>query len=288
MGNLKLVIGSKSGQMCNRLFAFSHFIANAIEYGYELHNPNFDDYCSYFKSTARDDFGSYPITVRDNEFSFFRRRKPADRIPVWANCLYLSPYHKVLASEEEYDLRGDNFSKLLDSNRIIVAYGWLFRDYYGFNKYAALLKKFFEPVEEYSERVAELIAPCRKRGSILVGVHIRRGDYKFFAGGRYYYDDSVYCSKMKQMKNLLNEQGKDVSFLICSNEENRGKFNGMDTFPGTGHFVEDLYSLSECDYLIGPPSTYSMWASFYGNVPLLHIKESAQNICLSDFSVIKV
>jgi hypothetical protein len=35
-----------------------------------------------------------------------------------------------------------------------------------------------------------------------------------------------------------------------------------------GSAVEDLYSLARCDYLLGPPSTFSLWASFYGNVPL--------------------
>ena len=287
MSNVKLVIGTKSGKLCNRLFAFSHFIANAIEYGYELYNPNFDEYCSYFKSTSRDDFGDYPITVKDKKFNFFRRLKPTSSMPIWAKFLDLSPFYKILATKEKYDLRSDAFTKLLESNKNIIIYGWKFRDYDGFNKHAALLKKFFEPVEEYSRKVAEVIASCRKRKSTLVGIHIRRGDYKLFVGGRYYYDDSVYFSKMQQMKELLNKQGQDVSFLVCSNEPHRSRFKGMETFLSTGHFIEDLYSLAECDYLIGPPSTYSMWASFYGNVPLLMIKEPTQNMCLSDFRVIK-
>ena len=48
--------------------------------------------------------------------------------------------------------------------------------------------------------------------------------------------------------------------------------------------IEDLYALSICDYILGPPSTFSMWASFYGGVPLRFIKHSNDKIFLREFS----
>lgn len=48
-------------------------------------------------------------------------------------------------------------------------------------------------------------------------------------------------------------------------------FAGFQATFGSGDTVEDLYALAECDYLIGPPSTFTVWASFYGNVPLCHV-----------------
>ncbi|MCS6783545.1 MAG: hypothetical protein NZ482_10320, partial [Gloeomargarita sp. SKYG98] len=45
-------------------------------------------------------------------------------------------------------------------------------------------------------------------------------------------------------------------------------FSGLPVHWGTGHIIEDLYGLAECDYLIATPSTYSGWASFYGQVPI--------------------
>jgi Glycosyl transferase family 11 len=283
--NSKLIIGSKSGQLCNRLFAFSHFIVNAIEHNYELYNPNFDEYCNYFKATSTDDFDNYSITSKNSPFNHLKRKNPTDDIPLWANAFYLSPFHKILTSRAEYDLDSNDFTKILDRNKLIIAYGWLFRDHRCFKKYASLLKKFFEPVKEHSEKVTETIASCREKKTTLVGIHIRRGDYKSFAEGRYYYDDSVYLSKMQQTKEILNGQGQDVTFLICSNEPIKNSFDSMDTFLSTGHFIEDLYSLANCDYLIGPPSTYSMWASFYGDVPLFQIKDSFHQVCLKNFQI---
>jgi hypothetical protein len=45
---------------------------------------------------------------------------------------------------------------------------------------------------------------------------------------------------------------------------------------GPGHFIEDLYALASCDYIIGPPSTFSQWASFYGNVPRYMVNYKAE------------
>ena len=32
--------------------------------------------------------------------------------------------------------------------------------------------------------------------------------------------------------------------------------------------MDDLYSLAQVDLLVGPPSTFTGWASFYGSVPI--------------------
>ena len=40
-----------------------------------------------------------------------------------------------------------------------------------------------------------------------------------------------------------------------------------------GYPVENLYSLSKCDFLVGPPSSYIGWSAFYANKPLLTIED---------------
>ncbi|HAX17707.1 MAG TPA: hypothetical protein DCY00_03825 [Actinobacteria bacterium] len=52
------------------------------------------------------------------------------------------------------------------------------------------------------------------------------------------------------------------------------------------HFIEDLYSLALCDYIFGPPSTFSMWASFYGEVPLRFITNPDTDLSLDKFKKI--
>jgi len=61
-------------------------------------------------------------------------------------------------------------------------------------------------------------------------------------------------------------------------------FTGIKTHFGTGHFIEDLYTLASCDYIIGPPSTFTMWASFYGRVPLYKIIDRNKLQEIDDFT----
>jgi hypothetical protein len=69
------------------------------------------------------------------------------------------------------------------------------------------------------------------------------------------------------MQHLVAEHaGRKVHFLICSNETiPADQLTGLSYSFGLGDLIEDLYNLSECNYNAGPPSTFSMWASFYGD-----------------------
>jgi hypothetical protein len=122
---------------------------------------------------------------------------------------------------------------------------------------------------------------------IVVGVHIRRGDYVNFRGGLFYYELGVYLEFMSKVRRLL--RNKEVGFLICSNEPvASATFSNFNAHLGPNDLIEDMYSLARCDYLIGPPSTYTMWASYYGGVPALQIMDPVSDPTLADFVVSKL
>lgn len=89
------------------------------------------------------------------------------------------------------------------------------------------------------------------------------------------------------MSKIADIFGKEeTAFVICSNEEiDLSSFNELNVFKGQGHFVADLHSLSLCDYIAGPPSTFSMWASFYGQKPLWQIENARQNPAVESFAI---
>lgn len=71
---------------------------------------------------------------------------------------------------------------------------------------------------------------------------------------------------MDRMVNQLS--GKKVGFLVCSNAtQPADAFTGLVWHNGLGTEIGDLIALASCDYNIGPASTYSEWASLYGDVP---------------------
>jgi hypothetical protein len=117
-----------------------------------------------------------------------------------------------------------------------------------------------------------------------VGVHIRKGDYANFKNGIYFFTNETYLEKMKTIVDLFKD--KKVGFLLCSNEAvDLSAFQGLTTFNSSGQFIEDIYSLAQCDCIIGPPSTFSKWACFYGQVPLCSFTKD-QQIQPDDFTLI--
>jgi len=95
----------------------------------------------------------------------------------------------------------------------------------------------------------------------------------------------TYFSVMKQMSLIFPDS--KIHFLICSNDDIKlENFEGFHVIRGLGHELEDMYSLAYCDYIIGPPSTYTGWASFYGKTPLYSIESIENTISLKKFRLV--
>ena len=93
---------------------------------------------------------------------------------------------------------------------------------------------------------------------------------------------------MLRVKKLY--EGMRVGFFISSNED-----FSLDIFEGCSCWrfgkepsgaVLDLYTLSLCDRIIGPFSSYSRWASFIGEVPLCFAESKKQQFTEEGFSKI--
>jgi hypothetical protein len=102
-------------------------------------------------------------------------------------------------------------------------------------------------------------------------------------GGRYFYELADYARIMGDLGKRL-PSGR-VCFVVCSNEPvNLKEFGNVAAVSGIGGVLDDVLTLAACDFVIGPPSTYSAWASFYGRVPRCEILEATQEIRLEDFA----
>ena len=153
-----------------------------------------------------------------------------------------------------------------------------------FIKQRIFIRSIIEPEYTSKNLAQERINLLRKNFEIIVAVHIRRGDYKTFLDGKYYFDDKVYLDKMKQIANILKPF--NVVFAIFSNEkiELNNYPNVNVSFSNLNSPIGDLWGISMCDYIIGPLSTFSMWASFWKNVPLLFIDNNTFISSMNDFS----
>ena len=291
-----VIITDKYGNLGlgNRLFLFAHFIANAIEFDYKISYPGFYEYAQYFIGTRSSFFCSYPAKT-----SLIRSCNPAQYfvtsgINVFTTCsrklkLQLPDINVFDISsmgdfEGDYNLDAQSFIESRKASRVLFVKGWTFRAELSAKKHADLVRLFFTPVDTYASRISSLIKSARKGCDLLVGVHIRQGDYKIWLNGTYYYSTSDYVNIMRSAEGLWG--GARVRYLICSNEkQDECLFEGLDYVMGNADQLEDMYAFASCDYLIGPPSTYTMWASFYGSVPLFVIETLDTAITLKGFKL---
>jgi hypothetical protein len=273
-----ITIAGKPGQLGNMLFLFANFLACAAEHDLKVTNPAFDDYAQYFKTTSRDFFCRYP--ARESRFRGSRRTRRlfflfnyyATRLLVRGRIETALLRALAIDWEEVVRLDGPEFLETARRTRLLFVQGWQFRDETNFTPHADKIRAYFEPLDIFQHNVDAVIESARAGCDLLVGVHIRHGDYRQYLDGKYFYEVEEYARLMERVERMYPE--KKVGFLICSNaKQSEADFARFNFTFGNDHLIEDMYSFARCDLLLGPPSTYTLWASFYGHVPLYMIKD---------------
>lgn len=269
-----MIACSKEGQLCNRLFHFSHFIANSLENRLELRYPFFEEYVGLFNKNLIDDLAKDNIYINTPLVIKYSLHLIARIIP---KPLQSTPFYQVIRSQNTIDLNNPIIIRNAKS-KTVLAFGWLFRDPENFQKWESKLRALFAFPPEINLATMQKIAQFKKprANPIVVGVHIRRGDYEHYLNGKYFYANEVYLEKMQQIEALLSKHGEQIVFLISSNDRkllsSSALFAKSNIHILDGNEVEDLCALSYCDYIIGPPSSFTLWASFMGKAPLQFIK----------------
>lgn len=272
----------------NQLLISSHFLVNALEHDYQLAIPSFRAHYPFFEGTAGQRVASfgwmpvqlYPGTAVANVLYGTLQWQWGEALLRRLPWLPRSLGTPILddSGPDDIDLNSPRYLGQARHTRTLLINGWQFRDKLNFAKHGDLLRQFFRPIRPHREAVAQVLATNREHADVLVGVHIRRGDYAGWYGGAFLYDNATYVRAMRGVLALFPPKTR-VRFLLFSNESIvAADFAEFDTGRSTNHPVEDLYAMAGCDYIVGPLSTYSMWASFYGRVPLCHLHRPDQSI----------
>ncbi|WP_443939048.1 alpha-1,2-fucosyltransferase [Pedobacter sp. MW01-1-1] len=284
-----VIINSQNAQLANRLWGFSTFIANSIEHNYSLKNLGFHKYKLYFEATSQNNFGEYPIRVSRTGISYLDYFY-SNLFKNWSSFTFkkfgktptLYTFYRTNFDEDKrgvaFNLNRADFVAAAKTEKVLVQ-GWMFRDPENIRKHRSKIIQFFKPVEPYFTAVKNEIVEAKKLADVLIGVHIRRGDYATFVGGKWFYADEDYARMMRELVALYKAENKTVAFLVCSNEDiDLSKYEGLHILSKPRHFIVDLYSLAECDAIFGPPSTFSQWAAYYGNKPLTMVLSKNQKM----------
>lgn len=286
-----IVVASKPGQLGNILFVYSNVIARAIESNLTVAGAALENYADLFPSTCNDLFCRFPAQRSRIRPTPWRRRLVYRLFHNMARVLYkvkldLPPVRQITLADwqTEFDLGDAAFLSSLRARQCVLLRGWLFRDAKAMSKHADTVREFFRPHERNQQNIDELILRARRNSDLLIGIHIRHGIIHFANTRKYFYTAHRYAEMMEEILALF--PGKRVNFLICSDwPQDASIFARFKVTFGTGDLIEDMYAFARCDYMIGPPSTFTMWASFYGKVPLNFILRNDQRLTLEDFHV---
>lgn len=260
-----MIFARDKSQMCNNLLQFAHVYAWGRKHGQRVISMRFSYKYPYFKIQK----------TRYTGFFWYLFAK-------YAAALQL--LHTVSFKHDDHIEEKKHY---METHRHFVVSGWFVRFYDEFLEYRDEICDLFQLREEYAD-------PLRKRmemamdetsaGAIRLGLHIRRGDYKGFYGGKFYYDNPTYAAYV--MEYARQNEEKDIMVFISTNDrsvsakdfemlcqscQNRIKFIVMpDNNP-----AQDMVMLSECDAIIGPPSTFSLTACMYHDIPLCWMEVSS-------------
>lgn len=263
------------GQLCNRFWSYLSSVQWAIENNKKVYVIFWDPQIKYYYNLRHNDIINFPFYNWMWNFELFSRYPFRGLIM----RIFDTPQFKQFASSSKGKrlgfIKGWKSYSVEDSKRL-----------WNIKEVNDKIKFIFRPNNDIIEKVERLFnSRFNRKTDIIVGVHIRKGDYKTFCEGQYYYSDDVYIRFMRHIqKNFLDK----VRFFCATNEFLPSAI--VDEFSplviSEANAAEDLYGLSICDYLIGPPSTFSQWASFWGRVPLFVIETPDCLPSVDDFSCV--
>lgn len=245
------------GRMCNNILQYGHVYAWAREHGRSSMSMRFAYKYPYF----------HICDTRWHNFFVYVFAKYAAKTGLLPVVSFNKPGGDTTAGEA-----------FMADHKNVVVEGWYVQFPSLFLKYKGDIVRLFSFHDNIRRKADALVASYG--GCVKLGVHIRRGDYARWQDGRYFFSDSQYIHVICQFVDL--HPGSDVHVFICGNDPSldRNAYRqalGSDhvSFP-EGNPGEDLCLLSRMDALIGPPSTFSLVASMYRNVPLYWIMDAGR------------
>jgi hypothetical protein len=303
-----IVFTHGGGRFGNQMFSFAQILAFAFEHeNIDIVNMSFWEYSSFLEQGEQNYI--YTESLDSNRYKIwqylyricedlqvkndsFIKRIIIFVLYLCGNSIPSNKYQSIFKNsneflvgqrDEAFDLANSKSFSLINSAEVTFLSGWNICDWKLVEKHQQKIRDFLRIRQEYVDISNSFIADKREKYDFLIGVMIRQGDYEFWENGRYYFSTKQYSNWLDQLSKIFSRHGK-IGFVIASDTvQNSSEFNNQKIHFTTGiagssgHYLESLIQLSLCDVIVSPPSTFSMWAAFIGNIsmmPLLNADET--------------
>jgi hypothetical protein len=258
-----LALMGRYGRLGNQLWTYSNVLAVSLRYDIRLINPGFNGWPFFIgcAGTSSED-PAYRIKAMAVHV-----KRPLIQLIYKLNLRARLFPHVQLGESSLLDLDDPSIEACCLRAPFVFLSGFYFFAPESVKAKKSEVLSFFALIPTLQQEVATLVKIARDDSDILIGVHIRHGDYRSYCDGIMYYAAEEYRDVMRALVDQF--PGRKVSFLICSDEkQNLAVFRDLKVFQSNSEPVIDMYALASCDYIFGPNSSFSHWASFYGSAPL--------------------
>lgn len=304
-----VVLSKRNAQLGNRLTMHAHLLAFCLEKGCIFLNPTLGEYSDFFRGTRGRLLIQKDAPARRKSLPNWQRRMAYAGVRTMYQLTKISrllpwfPIQSGKATRNPLDKGLHEFLDELESKggRLAFVSTWKIRDYALCAKHAETIRRIFMPLPELKKKADNKLKILRSGVDLLLGVHIRHGDYRQHESGALFFSSKDYRRWMEEFATYF--PAHKIGFAICSDAKQKAEdFYGLDFVFGPGNddadeygnkrqdpiksaIVEDNYVLSQCDYIMGTVSTFCSWAAFWGNKPLLQVRSKNEHVIPERFAV---
>lgn len=275
-----------SGELANQLWNFVSIYAYCLEKGYKCRNYSFFEFGKFFNipvgNLLIDFFFFWP-------FRSYTKRRNSLRVRIWRFLYKILYAVHIERFFKNYIISSKNIEKkayylppsastpelerLEQKRQTLYMTGWLFRNPLGIKKYREQIVKYFAPNSNISGSIRKTINSLGERFTHLVGVHIRQSDYKVYKSGEYLIPQERIREILDEYLRINNKIVVDTCFVIATDGEIQKEiFDGLNIIINNKSAVEDMFTLSRCDVILGSDSSFGNFAAYYGNTPHIVFK----------------
>jgi hypothetical protein len=290
-----IVLQHNEGQLANQLWLLSHLLAYSLEKNYDIDIWCFYQYSKFFDAPFSKNkfikfifYKTFPTFVFKNKNLFRLFRKIYRIIYKTLVTFPIKFFYKkniIDSSQKQYildnDFKKDEIIKKIENDpnfNLIFTLDWNFFAYSYLEKHREKIKEIFKPRKDLEFQIKNYIQEIRKNFDYIIGLHLRfkePGDGDFYDPEFFWYvenKDLEYITDL--IKKIIKEKNLNINktaILITSNakELDIKKFEGLNVFYEKRNMVVDLFLLSECDIILGCKSSFSSFASYVGNIPII-------------------
>ena len=272
-----VILRSGGGELANQLWNYASVFAAALHVGARTENPSFFEYHAHFELLPGESFLtkllSLPFRGKTRRRGHLVNRAARALYGAWARMVRALHPQQLVSSENQesrvsYLPPSDGIA--LPPDETLYFEGWLFRNPEGMTRHRVRLLEAFRPNARTRARLEALERELSADGRVLMGIHLRQGDYRTFKGGKYLLSPGRMREATDEYLRERRMSPADVRLFVASDGPvPEDVFSGYDFHVSREDAVTDLFMLARTSVILGSDSSFGHFASWYGDIPHL-------------------